>query len=213
MILEFKSVLPFPLKDYLHSSESVWKNNFSLTFPQKVILNASSGKGKSTFINMVYGLRMDFEGLVLLDGKDISNYTLDEWVALRRMDLSVIFQDLQLFGDLTLLENLKLKNQLTNHKTETEISEMIELLGLTGKENQVCKTLSYGQQQRVAIIRALLQPFKLLLMDEPFSHLDEENTAIAFSLINTESDKNKAGYILTSLGSKHGYMFDQELKL
>ena len=64
MTLEFNNVLPFPLQEYPHGSDSVWKNKFKIDFPKKVILNASSGKGKSTFVNTVYGIRQDFEGIV-----------------------------------------------------------------------------------------------------------------------------------------------------
>ena len=86
-------------------------------------------------------------------------------------------------------------------------------LGIADKKNQLCKNLSLGQQQRVAIIRSILQPFELLLMDEPFSHLDKENAKIALRLINQETDLNGGGYILTSLGSYHGFEYDYELKL
>jgi len=213
MTLEFKSVLPFPLREYPHVNESVWKRDFLLEFPSKILLNASSGKGKSTFVNIVYGVRSDYDGSVFINQRDISKLTLHEWIDLRRTSLSVIFQDLQLFGELTLWENLILKNQLTNHKALTEIEDMLTLLGIGDRKSQICKTLSLGQQQRVAIIRSLLQPFDLLLMDEPFSHLDEENAKIALALITAETEKNKAGFILTSLGSRHGATYDKELKL
>lgn len=173
MKLEFRSVLPHPLREYPHAPDSVWKNNFSLDFPSRVLLNASSGKGKSTFVNILFGIRSDYDGTLLLDNRDIRNLKLDEWIELRRTRLSVVFQDLQLFGDLTLWENLVLKNELTGHRTESEIGQMLDRLGIGDRRQQLCKTLSLGQQQRVAIIRALLQPFELLLMDEPFSHLDE----------------------------------------
>jgi len=213
MKLEFKSVLPFPLQDYHHAEESVWKKGFALNFPSRVMLNASSGKGKSTFVNTVYGVRFDYDGTVLLDDKDIRQFSLHDWIELRKKSISVVFQDLQLFGELTAWENLQIKNKLTAHKTDDEIMLMLEKLGIPDKKNQTCKTLSLGQQQRVAIIRSLLQPYELLLLDEPFSHLDEQNSAIALDLISTETTKNNGGFILTSLGSKHGFEFDAELKL
>ena len=213
MEINFQNALPAPLAEFQHLKNSVWKNDFQINFPHKVLLNASSGKGKSTFINILYGIRKDFSGDVLLDGKSINTFSLDQWVEIRKDRISVIFQDLQLFPELTVWENLKLKNDLTNHHDEKRIREMLGLLGIAEKENQSCKTLSLGQQQRVAIIRALLQPFELLLMDEPFSHLDEHNTEIALKLINEETDINNAGFILTTLGSDHGFAFDQELIL
>ena len=213
MTIEFQSVLPAPLSEYPHQSDSVWKRNFSLEFPAKIMLNASSGKGKTTFVHTLYGLRFDYEGQILLNGSAIKSMNLHDWIELRKSSLSVVFQDLQLFGELTLWENLLLKNQLTNHKTESEIELMLDRMGIIDKKNQTCGTLSFGQQQRVAIIRALLQPFELLLMDEPFSHLDEANASIALRIIAEETDKNNAGFILTSLGSKHNFNFDLELKL
>lgn len=213
MTITFNNILPFPLEEYPHGSESVWKRDFELTIPKKIVLNASSGKGKSTFVNTIYGLRKDYSGELLIDGKNISTFSLDEWIELRKEKLSIIFQDLQLFPELTVFENLKLKNDLKQHKTEKEIEDMLDLLGIGDKRDQLCKNLSLGQQQRVAIIRSLLQPFELLLMDEPFSHLDENNASIALELINRETDANNGGYILTTLGSYHGFKYEQELNL
>src|SRR5690606_1149836 len=162
---------------------------------------ASSGKGKSTFVNILYGIRKDFDGEISINGRDISLLTLDEWIELRRDKISAVFQDLQLFPDLTVWENLQLKNSLTQHQTDERINEMLNILGIGNKKQQSCGTLSLGQQQRVAIIRALLQPFDLLLLDEPFSHLDEHNAALALELILEETERNKGGFILTTLGS------------
>lgn len=213
MTIEFKSVIPFPLKDYNHSPESVWQSDFTLNFPSKLMLNASSGKGKSTFVNTLCGVRNDYEGQIKLDDRDIKTLSLHDWIELRKNKLSVVFQDLQLFGNLTTWENLQLKNSLTNHRSDQEIEAMLDTLGMAHKKNQTCATLSLGQQQRVAIIRSLLQPFELLLMDEPFSHLDEENSCIALNMIVQETNRNGGGFILTSLGSRHGFTFDNELKL
>lgn len=213
MTVTFNNVLPLPLQDFDHSSDSVWLNSFSLEFPKKILLNASSGKGKSTFINTLCGLRKDYTGEIKIDGKVISALKLDDWIEFRKFKISAVFQDLQLFPDLTVWENLQLKNNLTQHQTEARITEMLNILGIGNKTQQICATLSLGQQQRVAIIRALLQPFELLLLDEPFSHLDDHNASLALELIIEETDRNQGGFILTTLGSHHGYQFEQELNL
>jgi ABC-type lipoprotein export system ATPase subunit len=213
MTLELINVLPVPLEEYPHTNDSVWKSQFKIEFPKKVLLNASSGKGKSTFINTIYGLRKDYSGTVKLNDQDISSLTLDQWVELRKTKLSVVFQDLQLFPELTVWENLQLKNALTNHQSDNRIKEMLGILGIGDKLEQSCGTLSLGQQQRVAIIRSLLQPFELLLMDEPFSHLDEKNASLALDLIVEETDRNVGGFILTTLGSSHGFNYEHELTL
>lgn len=213
MKIQFNKVLPEPLKEYKHSKESVWNNTFEIPKNQKVMLNASSGKGKTTFMGILYGVRKDYEGTVKIDGQDIRSFNLEYWCSLRKDQLSVVFQDLQLFSELTVIENLRLKNDLTQHKSQKEIKEMLRRLGIGDKIDKKCGLLSMGQKQRVAIIRSLLQPFQWLFMDEPFSHLDEENTRIGLELMNEETDKQNAGFILTSLGSSHAFEYHQELKI
>jgi putative ABC transport system ATP-binding protein len=205
--------MPDPLQEINHPTDSLWKTGFELDFPQFVKVNSASGKGKSTFINLIYGTRHDYTGDIQLNGENIRNLSLNEWILLRQTKLSVVFQDLQLFPELSAWENLILKNNLTQYKTESEIKTMLNQLGLTGKEGQRCGTLSMGQQQRLAIIRSLLQPFEILLLDEPFSHLDLENSEIALELIVRETKKQGAGFLLTSLGSDHGYRYDAVLNL
>ena len=124
-----------------------------------------------------------------------------------------MFQDFKLFNELTLLENIKIKNNLTSHKTDNEIDFLIDRLGLSHKRNQIVKSLSLGQKQRVAIIRSLCQPFDFLLLDEPFSHLDEENIKILTEIIDEEIKNQKAGFILTTLNNEYLFQYDKILNL
>lgn len=141
------------------------------------------------------------------------NFSLKEWATLRAQKLSFVFQDLQLFGELTVAENLQLKNQLTSTFTEEEIKAMVNQLGIGDKWQSTCNTLSMGQQQRVAIIRALCQPFDWLIMDEPFSHLDENNILLAKELIEQVVAKQNAGLVMTALGKSEVFKFTKELFL
>ncbi len=213
MEIVLNHIIPTPLSSIEHRSESIWGNFIELKKGKHILLNASSGKGKSTFTNTLIGLRKDYEGTITFDGQDIKNYTPDNWTTIRQSKISVIYQDLQLFEDLTVAENLLLKNNLTNLFSEKEILEMLEKLGIENKWNQKCGLLSMGQQQRVAIVRSLLQPFEWLIMDEPFSHLDNDNAMLGLDLIDKRCKDLNSGFVLTSLGSSYNYEYDQELKL
>ena len=123
-------------------------------------------------------------------------------VSYTHLSLSMLFQDLRIFTELTALENVQLKNNLTGYKKKKEILAFFEKLGLSDKLNVKTGKLSFGQQQRVAFIRALCQPFDFLFLDEPISHLDDDNSRIMGELIIGEAEKQQAGVIATSIG-KH----------
>jgi putative ABC transport system ATP-binding protein len=89
----------------------------------------------------------------------------------------------------------------------------MDTLGVADKRLSLARTLSYGEQQRVAIIRALLQPFKWLLMDEPFSHLDHANRARAAKLIGEVVEQNRAGMILADLDDNNFFPYTQTIVL
>ena len=199
MIFEFEEILPDPLESIANPESDLWKTRYTISSEEHILMQGGSGKGKSTFAHILFGLRHDYKGKVCLDSTDIRSIPLLEWARLRRESLSLIFQDLRLFPTLSALENVQVKNRLTNHKSEEEINFMFERLGIADQLDQSADTLSYGQRQRVAIIRSLCQPFKLLIMDEPFSHLDRENVEIASALISEEIEKQGAGFILTTL--------------
>lgn len=206
-------IMPVPLASIQHSANSIWGNFVELNAGEKTLLNASSGKGKSTFTLTTVGLRNDYSGVITYDDRDIKTFTPDDWAIIRQEKISVIFQDLQLFPNLTVGENLLIKNSLHPVYSEQELRKMLERLEIESKWDQQCSLLSMGQQQRVAVIRAMCQPFELLILDEPFSHLDEENTQRCLSMIDERCTEQGAGFVLTTLGDHHKFTFDKELKL
>lgn len=213
MQIEFRNVIPYPIKNEFLSSGELWGKNVIFDSSESTLIDAHSGKGKSTFTSIVAGLRFDFEGHVLIDKKKLQDFSKNEWTELRKSKFSFIFQDLQLFDKLTVEENLILKNSLTDFKSVNEIKEFIELFEMENKWKQSCGTLSLGQQQRVAIIRSLLQPAEFLIMDEPFSHLDELNTEKAILMIKKHCVENDIGIILTSLGQHYNLIWDKRVQI
>ena len=123
---------------------------------------------------------------------------------MRKRKISSIFQDLQLINHLSVAENIGLVPEYADGYNEALIRDMLRVVGIADKWNEKVKTLSFGQKQRVAIIRSLCKPFKLLLCDEPFSHLDEANTKLCRDLILKRLDEERAGIIITSLDGEEG---------
>ena len=115
MKIQFSEVVPEPLTSIKHHSQSIWNSQFTVNCAEckNVILNASSGKGKTTFSNLLLGIRRDYKGAIYFDNRDIRTFTTEEWVEIRAKKISVVHQDLQLFSNLTAFENIAIKNELT----------------------------------------------------------------------------------------------------
>ena len=195
------------------ASSEVWSKNFELLPNSKYLIKAVSGSGKSSFFNFLYGLNNRYSGAIQFDKTTIASFTEDDWTSIRRDKISIVFQGLRLFPELTALENIQLKNSLTNHKSETEILEMLAQLDVDQLSHKKAETLSYGQQQRVAIVRALCQPFEILLLDEPFSHIDQAQITNAVTLVTQEAEKNEATLIIASLGDTYNIDYTKTLLL
>lgn len=206
-------VRPEPLYTVTDPNSETWDKSVTFKKGKRYLITAPSGKGKSTLIHILYGLRNDYDGTVSIDEKQLSQISLDEWSILRQEKISIVFQNLRLFKEMTAMENILLKSNLKQYKTEAEILVMAQQLGIAEQLNNKCDKLSYGQQQRVAIIRAMCQPFDFLLLDEPFSHLDSENIKIASRMIDECCKKHSAGLILVSLGDEYLFTYDKKLQL
>ena len=183
----------------------------SLCFEQgrKYMICARSGHGKTSLLNFIYGINKSFDGEIVLTENE-ERRTENE---LHTRVLSFMFQDLCLFPELTAMENVQLKNRLTNFKSDTEIEQMLDALLPQGKKHQLVASLSLGQRQRVAAVRALCQPFAFLLLDEPFSHLDHDTAAKVATMINDEVEKQGAGLIVTALDAIDFFPFDVTFNL
>lgn len=213
MIL-LRDLRPDPIFDGEKSVTSdIWASICDFQKGKSYLITAPSGKGKSTLLHMIYGLRNDYSGDIEIAGNETTEFKPDDWSLLRQQKLSIVFQDLRLFPNLTALENIVLKNNLTLHKSNDEIIKMAKRLGVEELLDKPCEILSYGQRQRIAIIRSLCQPFDFLLLDEPFSHLDNDNINIASSLISQEIEMQKAALLLVSLGDRFKFAYDKELLL
>lgn len=183
----------------IHSD--VWLQNVRLERGKRYLISAESGTGKSSMCSYIYGYRQDYSGTIAFDGKDIRSLTIDQWCDIRQRHIAYLPQDMRLFGELTAMENVELKNRLTGFKTSEDIKRLFDTLGIADKLDSLASKLSIGQQQRVAIIRTLCQPFDFILLDEPVSHLDEENNRIVARLITDEAQRQGAGIIATSVGN------------
>lgn len=212
MKIELHKIVPAPLSGTF-LWHPVWGQDFSFSPGSNFLLKAASGKGKSTLLHILYGLRRDFSGTLSFDGRDTSAFPFQQWSELRNTQLSMVFQDLRLFPDLTAEENIRLKGNLWKDWNWEEIHTYAVRMKVDQLLKRSCKTLSLGQQQRIAILRALSQPFSFLLMDEPFSHLDQENIEIIKTILEEVCEKRKASFMISSLGEDYGLTNTQILEI
>lgn len=191
----------------------VWKKNLEFRKGEIYLIEADSGTGKSSLCSYIYGYRNDYQGTFKFDKENIRNLSVSKWVDVRKHSLSMLFQELRLFSELTALENIQLKNSLTGYKSKKEIETLFEAMGIDDKYNSKVGKLSFGQQQRVAFIRSLCQPFDFIFLDEPISHLDETNGQIMGDLLMQEVKQQGAGVIVTSIGKHIELNYNKIFKL
>jgi ABC-type lipoprotein export system ATPase subunit len=215
MVIELKQVVPLPLKDkFMNRDSDLWNQYLQFSKGERVKIKAPSGTGKTTLVHIIYKLRYDYTGTILWNNNDLKGINADALAKMRRQNLSIVFQDHRLFSTLTARENIELNRVLQHPFYDTSvIDSMAERLGIAHVLHQRAGLCSYGEQQRVAIIRALIKPFDWLIMDEPFSHLDHENIARASSLIAQECNKRSAGLLLTDLKDDNNFNYTRVLNL
>ena len=211
--IHFRSVLPMVFEHQTDIESEIWNQDVTFEKGRLYLVEADSGKGKSTFCSYVVGFRRDYKGSVLFDERNVASFTKSDWVDMRLYHISHLFQELRLFPELTALENVQIKNNLTGFKSHEEIVDWFERVGIADKMDSKVGLMSFGQQQRVAMIRALVQPFDFILVDEPISHLDDTNSAMMADIMMEEVKRQGAGVVVTSIGKHMDLEYDHILKL
>ena len=212
--ITFQSVVPQVFESQKEALPSeVWNRELTFEKGKLYLIEAASGRGKSTFCSYVLGYRHDYSGQVLFNDVPTSTFKVRDWVEARRLHISHLFQELRLFPELTAFENIVIKNKLTNFKSQEQIATWLEQLGIADKMHERIGRMSFGQQQRVALIRALVQPFDFLLVDEPISHLDDKNAAVMAEMMMKEAREQGAGVLVTSIGKHMDLPYERIVKL
>lgn len=145
-----------------------------------------SGSGKTTLLNLLSGLDASDSGKLMIDGEEVSSYTQPQWDEFRKQNVGIVFQNFNLVPEQNVYQNVALPLKLMGVEPK-QIQEEVELalrqVGLEGYGKRKISELSSGQQQRIAIARAIVKRPKILLLDEPTGNLDEANTKEVFQLL------------------------------
>ena len=211
--IKLKNTLPHVFQQRTDIVSDVWKKDVLFEKGHLYLVQANSGTGKSSMCSYIIGYRQDYTGQILFDETDARTLKTQDWVVMRQKSLSHMFQELRLFPELTAMENVEIKNQLTKFKSKDDILRWFEALGIADKVDAKIGRMSFGQQQRVAMIRALVQPFDFILVDEPISHLDETNSRIMGEIMMEEAKRQGAGVIVTSIGKHIDLPYEQVFHL
>tara|TARA_Y100001978_G_C23678057_1_gene427524 strand:- start:50 stop:688 length:639 start_codon:yes stop_codon:yes gene_type:complete len=198
MDLKFERLCPNIFQDRVMESD-LWKSSLQIKPTEQFMLHAPSGKGKTSFIYYLTGLRNDYTGSIFIENKDIRTLTINQWTNLRRRKFAVVYQDLQLFDQLTVKENISMLPEFAEGYNLESAYELLVYLGIEKKWESKTGVLSFGQKQRLALVRSLMKPFDLLICDEPFSHLDMSNTSKCIDLIQRRVKEENAGFIISCL--------------
>lgn len=194
-------MLPKVFENEAIPESEVWKRDVTFRRGERWLIEAASGGGKSSLCAYLFGSRKDYAGRLYFNDTDTAEFSIDFWQKLRRGNIAYLPQELALFPELTAMQNIELKAALTPGFRTERIEEWLHELGIDSRAHYPVGKMSIGQQQRVAIIRSICQPFDFILLDEPVSHLDRDNNLIAARIITEEAGRQGAGIITTSVGN------------
>lgn len=182
---------------------------FSLEPGVQLALRGSSGAGKTTFLNLIAGILAPDSGKLLFAGRDIGTLSESQRDRHRALNLGYIFQTFNLLQGYSCLENILLGMTFGPGPDKARALELLEKMNLADKAGHLPRQLSVGQQQRVAVARAVANRPKLVLADEPTGNLDSGNAAEALKLIRTACTESGAALLLVSHDAGVLSEFDQ----
>ncbi len=155
---------------FRYDKENILENyTFNVDKYEILLIKGKSGIGKSTILNLIAGFEKPCSGEILLDGIDITNEKIE------KRNIGYLFQEYALFPHLNVYQNISYGiSHLNKKEIEKRVSELLDIVQMKGFEKRYPNDLSGGEKQRIALARSLANRPKLLLLDEPFSSLNEE---------------------------------------
>jgi putative ABC transport system ATP-binding protein len=169
---------------------------FSVSKGEFISIQGPSGSGKSTLLNLIAGLDTPTKGAIYVDGKDISKYNRTEYL---RTKVGLVFQSYNLFQTLTARENVEYPMLIAGRKNIGErVNELLSLVGLSERANHRPSELSGGEQQRIAIARALANRPAIILADEPTGNLDSKTGEAIMRVLGNLSIREDTTLILVT---------------
>jgi ABC-type lipoprotein export system ATPase subunit len=171
---------------------------FTLAAREQVAIRGASGSGKTTFLNLIAGILQADTGRIVLDGQEVTKLSESGRDRLRARTVGYVFQNFNLLQGYTALENVLLGMMFGRGVDVTHARHLLDRVGLSARVNYRPSQLSIGQQQRVAVARALANRPRLVLADEPTGNLDQRHGSEALSLIREVCREGDAALLMVS---------------
>jgi putative ABC transport system ATP-binding protein len=182
------------------SATTIWNKRTTFEKGDYYLVVAPSGSGKSTLATAMLGNHFEYEGTISYEGTDIKTQSVEKIVGFRKQGIQLLFQDVRMIPDLTIRENIMLRTfKKKDSAAEAKIQSYATTLGILPLLDKKAKNCSYGERQRSAILRSLINPTDFLVYDECFSHLDLNNKKIAFDLITGVASQSGSAVIFFEL--------------
>ncbi len=181
---------------------------------EAVALLGRSGSGKTTLLNLVAGLLTPDSGEVRVGSERVDNLSAGERAALRRNQIGFVFQQFNLLPTLTVVENLEFPAALAGRPVDrAALRADLAKLGLPGTADRFPTELSGGEQQRVAVLRALTHGPRLVLADEPTANLDVETARDVMALLRERTNERGAALLLVTHSSDLSVTLDRAYRI
>lgn len=191
-------------------------NDVSLTieYQEFVTIVGTSGSGKSSLLNLIGGLDRATKGDIEISGKRLDSMSEEELTIFRRRNIGFVFQQYNLVPILNVYENIVLPIQLDGNIVDDNfVSQIIDSLGLKGKEPSLPAMLSGGQQQRVAIARALASKPAIVLADEPTGNLDSRSSQDVLGLLKKTAKQFKQTVVMITHNEQIAQLADRIIQI
>ena len=205
----------------IHCSYSIGKKtvevlhglNLHINPREKVFLCGPSGAGKTTLMYTMAGLEQPQKGRIVVDGQDIYALSLRQRALFRNRTMGFVFQNYMLMPELTALENASLATAIAGQEATERVVALMERVGLADRLHHLTSELSGGEQQRVAIVRALAHDPAIIFADEPTGNLDSRNGKQILDLLFSLADERSKTMVVVTHDAQVASLGDRVLMI